>query len=267
MTAIVGIICKEGGVVIGADTSVTFGAGRYNTIEQKASKIQIVSEKYILAGTGPFGLGQRFKHELEEYVAEISEEQIVPVEFARKLSVKAWANFTSTQNKEGEYGALLAFPLRNGDLNLCEFDVRNLQPELKDINVWYVSMGSGQMITDPFLGFIRKIFWKDGMPTVQQAIFATLWTLQHAVHVNPGGINAPIEIATLQTVKGIPVAKLLSSEELDIHSDYISNLEAYIGEYKLEKSIPTIQNELPPKFPSSSNAQIPSDKAETGDNV
>ncbi len=52
---------------------------------------------------------------------------------------------------------------------------------------------------------------------MQDAIFATYWMLQHAVNVNPGGVNAPIRIAVLESVKGDWKARLLSDDELREH--------------------------------------------------
>ena len=61
MTAIVGIRCKDG-VVIGADSSATFGDGVGNRfIEQSTRrKIEIIGESVIVAGTGAVGHMQRF---------------------------------------------------------------------------------------------------------------------------------------------------------------------------------------------------------------
>jgi 20S proteasome alpha/beta subunit len=61
VTAIVGIRCKDG-VVIGADSSATFGDGEARgVIEQSTSrKIEIIGESVIVAGTGAVGHVQRF---------------------------------------------------------------------------------------------------------------------------------------------------------------------------------------------------------------
>ena len=59
MTILVGILCKDG-VVVGTDSSATFAAGQFRTIEQETKKIDIISGQIIVAGTGQIGLGQRF---------------------------------------------------------------------------------------------------------------------------------------------------------------------------------------------------------------
>ena len=62
MTVLIGVLCKDG-IVIGADSSVTFGDGCSQTIEQPdVEKIKIIKDKIIVAGTGSVGLGQRFCH-------------------------------------------------------------------------------------------------------------------------------------------------------------------------------------------------------------
>lgn len=116
----------------------------------------------------------------------------------------------------GQYGALVALPCKTGR-HLVGYAVTDFQPELKNKNLWYVPMGSGQSIIDPFLGMLREVFWGDDPPTVQDAIFATTWMLDHAVKVNPGGVNALIRIAVLEQIKGDGKARLLSDEELHEH--------------------------------------------------
>jgi len=247
MTAIVGIICKKG-VVVGADSSATFtNAARINTIEQKTRKIQIIGGKVILAGTGSFGLGQRFTYEVENVFTKSGgiKEGEPPVEICRKLSALGIKNFSSTGNPSGQYGSLLAFPCQN-KFHLCEFDVPLFQPEMKTDHLWYVSMGSGQTLVDPFLGFIRKVFWRDGMPSLKEGIFATIWALQHAIELNPGGINGPIDVAILEYVNEPKIAaRFLTDQEIEEHTNNINDLENRITEFWKPGSEPGEPAEIP----------------------
>lgn len=229
MTAIVGIICKKG-VVIGADSSATFNAGQINTMEQKTKKIHIHDNKIIVAGTGSIGLGQRFLYEVEKYFGHKANDP--PVEICRKLSQAGMNNFASTQTHQGQYGALVAFPSQN-KFHLCEFDSPRFQPELKSDHLWYVSMGSGQILCDPFLGFIRKIFWRDEKPDLKDGIFATIWTLQHAIELNTGGVNGPIQVAIMEYTQEPKIeARFLSEEEIAEHQNNINALEDHIFNFK-----------------------------------
>lgn len=87
--------------------------------------------------------------------------------------------------------------------------------------MWYVSMGSGQSITDPFLALMREIFWRAGPPTVQDATFAVTWALDHAIAVNTGGINGPARIAVMERVSGKLAARLLDEADLLEHRQNI----------------------------------------------
>ena len=54
MTILVGLLCKDG-IVIGSDSSATFGTMQNRTIEQPTDKIEIIDGKVIIAGTGQVG--------------------------------------------------------------------------------------------------------------------------------------------------------------------------------------------------------------------
>lgn len=216
MTAVVGIRCTNG-VVLGTDSSATFSAGQARTIEQPTEKLHVLADRVIVAGTGSVGLGQRFRAVVEDLCEDrFYNQRADAVELGKQLARKAKEDFGETGAPKNKYGALVAFPRRN-DTHLCEFDVETFQPELKPLSgIWYCSMGSSQHITDPFLGFIREVFWQEGPPSVNQALFALTWTLDHAVQVNPGGVKDPISVAVLEEDQqgGSPSAYRLDEEEL-----------------------------------------------------
>ena len=94
-------------------------------------------------------------------------------------------------------------------------------------------MGSSQPITDPFLALIREVFWEDGPPTIQEAVFAATWALEHAIAVNPGGVNGPPRIAVLENAgKGHYAARVLSDAELDEHRQYIAEAKKTLKDFK-----------------------------------
>ncbi len=231
MTAIVGITCVDG-LVIGADSAVSFEAGGYRTVEQPAEKIKIIDNKLILAGTGQVGLGQRFTSIVEELWGDgkLNGSQFA---VAKQLSAACIKDMRETFASTGQYGALFGFP--KGDKHyLCEFAIRDFQPEFKDSTMWYCSMGSGQMIIDPFLGFVRSVFWGENTrPNLAEGIFVVKWCLQHAIEVNPGGVNSPIKIAVMENDdRGKPLARMLSEGELETHKENIHAIRKYIYEFK-----------------------------------
>jgi hypothetical protein len=159
MTAIVGIYCRDG-VVIGADSSASFAhTPAFRTIEQRVRKLEVIGGQIILASTGAIGLGQRFSNIVERYWNDKKGVGKSHHEVARELCHLGCENFASTGVAKGHCGALLAFPSSSAKRpQLCEFSATDFQPEFKNDNIWFVSMGSGQPITDPFLGLMRRVF-------------------------------------------------------------------------------------------------------------
>jgi hypothetical protein len=67
LTVIIGILCEDG-VVIGSDSSATYGPSpMVRTIEHESLKIEILRGNVITATTGAIGLAQRFRDEAERF--------------------------------------------------------------------------------------------------------------------------------------------------------------------------------------------------------
>jgi 20S proteasome alpha/beta subunit len=236
MTAIVGVLCRDG-LVIGTDSSMTFGSGMGDrTIEQPTEKLKIYSEAIIVAGTGQVGLGQRFGRVVEQAYAEriflgSQHHTNVGTEICRRTI----ANFALTGAKMGQYGALVGFALAEKPY-LCEFPVSDFQPEFKTDTMWYCSMGSGQPITDPFLALMREVFWKSNLPSVQDATFAVTWALDHAVQVNPGGINGPVRIAVMERHVGKLRPRVLQDADLEEHRQNIEQAKGRLRSFPASQS-------------------------------
>jgi 20S proteasome alpha/beta subunit len=248
MTAVVGVLCEDG-VVMGTDSSATFTTGTIHTIEQKTKKIDIVGSSVIIAGTGQIGLGQRFVGLVNQaYTDKIFQKPYLEV--GRLISKTAIENFASTQCDKMQYGALLAYASGN-HVHLCEFAVKDFQPEWKNSSLWYVSLGCGQQITDPFLGFMRRIYWKDKMPKIEDATFIVIWAIQNVIDLNAGGINGPIQLAVLRHRTGEQhfQARIFTDDELREHMGNVTEAEEYIGKFKAKfcdeaaPTIPTVNTE------------------------
>lgn len=73
---------------------------------------------------------------------------------------------------------------------LLQFD-HQCAPEEATRELPFIALGSGQAIADPFLAFLREIFWKDKEPSIGDGVFAATWTLLHSIRTAPGGIAEP----------------------------------------------------------------------------
>jgi hypothetical protein len=56
--------------------------------------------------------------------------------------------------------------------------------------------------------------------------------LQHAIELNPGGINGPPQIATLRNTGSKPSAVLLKDAELQEHIANVEGAEKHLAKYK-----------------------------------
>ena len=234
MTLLVGIKCTDG-IVIGSDSAVTFedARGLWTISQFHSKKIEVLDERIVVAGTGDSGLNQRFIEIVKGNWQNHQNEGAV--ELARRISSRAIENFASTGltpiHEHRRYGALVAIPL-GGAGELIEFPL-DLQPELKTDENWYVSMGEGQTVADPLLGFVRSIFWEEGPPNRQEGIFAVTLVLELAFTMAPAGISAPIQIATLQRDSDRNfTSRRLSEDEITEHRNAAENALNYFREFK-----------------------------------
>jgi len=232
MTVIVGLLCTDG-VVVGSDSSATFGPTMmHKTIEQTVQKIFVIQNRIIVTGTGQIGAGQRFTAAIDTAWKANTLKAALPTDFAKQLSIVGTNDFASTKMPQGSFGALAAFP-NHKTLCLCELALQDFQPELKTKDMWFASMGSGQPITDPFLGLMRRVFFPKSQPTVKEGLFITTWALRHAIDLNPGGINGPPQIATLTlNGKGDPEARILPEGELQEHNSSVEAAEKHLSQYR-----------------------------------
>jgi hypothetical protein len=128
---------------------------------------------------------------------------------------------------------MLAAPV--GDrAELVEFGLLDFQPERKTGNIHFVSMGSGQILADPFLAFVSRVLWGGRQPDVKVATFGVYWALDHAIKYAPAGIGEPIVIATLRREGGQWASRLLEEDEMQEQAQHITEIENRIGNYPVE---------------------------------
>ena len=249
MTLIVGIKCKDA-VVIGSDSAVTLGpvaGSTTNTISQTMpEKIDVIDKRVIVAFSGYVGMGQRFVNVVKSYWQERRKLDPKPsaIVDGKNIAIGAIDDFRTTsafpppgaplvpQAGTPIFGALVAIPSANM-ANLIEFP-GTLQPELKTKDQWYVSIGSGQPVADPLLGFMHQTFWGDSPPDLQNGIFAATMVLTLGCRMTPSGVLPPIQMAILERDKDRKlIARRIASEELRGHEENVESAMNYFREYKI----------------------------------
>ena len=120
---------------------------------------------------------------------------------------------------------VIAVTLARSDY-LFQFD-HQAAPEAATEELPFLAIGSGQNIADPFLAFLRSIFWPKRLPVLSEGVLATLWSLSPTIETNPG-VADPIQIMTLA---GGVIHELDESELLE-HRQAIDAAQRSLVEFK-----------------------------------
>jgi hypothetical protein len=257
MTLIVGILCKDG-IVIAADSAATYAALGQSTISQLTKKITIIDKSVVVACSGAIGLSQRFVEEITQLWRGNAFSGATSVAAGTKIGAKLKEHITPemhvaqfARNVVGQSAvanatclSITALPV-NKVPTLIQFTEIG-SPEVASGNLPFVSLGVGQTTADPFLAFLRSLFWRDREPLLADGIFAALWTLKHAIAHAPGGLALPIDIAVLEQPSGKWAARMLSAEELQEHEQNIQSAQEALVNYKAPKA----EKLEPPPTPS-----------------
>lgn len=260
MTLLIGIKCTDG-VVIAADGATTFGNSLgTRTIRQPSRKLTIINDKMVVGVTGPVGLQQRFvgelaalspgpaakRHQLMEMLAGAIRKPMRD----EYLMAEALRDSLGSAAVQGVLSGTLIGLVVQGEPTLIQFDHQG-SPECATDHLRFVSLGSGQPLADPFLAFLKRIFWADAAPNLQDGIFAATWALEHAIATNPGGVDHPIQVMTVRaTGSGGCEIHEIEETELGEHRQFIGVAEHRLATFReamTESANPT--TEIPKPSP------------------
>ena len=209
MTLIVGILCQDG-VVVGADGAATFGSLGQNTARQPTKKISIIGQSTIVAVSGYTGISTRMcgivadaidkgqlknmrPHELMAHLRGRFYNEIFGMEI--QASAQLQKLIGQTANDTALASSIVAMAI-DGEPSLFNFEPGGAPDQMTE-HLPVVAIGTGQSIADPFIAFIRRIFWPNRLPNVAEGIFVICWTLAHAIETAPGGIGKPTQVVVL----------------------------------------------------------------------
>lgn len=232
MTILVGVRCSDG-VVIGADSIATSSMGPHPLIHLEADpKIQLFNNAVIMATTGPVGFSQRLHYHIDAAVKGNVFNNFTARDATTNISKRLLADLQESKApswpQEGlRFGGLMAAAVKDGPF-LAEFGTTDFQAEMKTGKIFFGSMGSDQMLADPFLAFVCRVLWKNEMPSVDHGKFGVYWVLDHTIKLAPGKVGLPIRLATLRQVNGVWVA---SEQDTQESAQYIDSLEEHIANF------------------------------------
>jgi hypothetical protein len=258
MTLIVGILCADG-VVVGSDSYATYGDGRMPTIgQQAAKKVNCLNDHVVYASTGAVGMAQLVANTVkkmwdenrfqgvktpESAMDEIGKEimkVVLPYMQAGQVQKNLTGDASTSLCK-----SMVAIPIAH-QACLFQFDFSGA-PERATPQLPFVSLGSGQMIADPFLALIRRLLWADTEPTLAEGRLAAVWAIDHVRRTNAGGVGGDIQLATLVPQKsGLPKVQLSAQKEIGEHLQNIGDAESALVDQIRGKS-----GKEPPALPAS----------------
>ena len=95
-------------------------------------------------------------------------------------------------------------------------------------------IGSGNFQADPFLAFVKRIFWSDSAPkTLADGIFCVPWTLDHFSRVNAGlGVGGRPNVVVSHKPERVWRTEKLSEDTLDEQLMGIRHAEEYVGGFR-----------------------------------
>jgi len=224
MTVIVAFLCSDG-VVIASDSMLTSGLGDLAVGHHKSKKIHLLDGSQIFSSSGDYGLAARFRDIAHIGCGRISRGSAL--DYVVNVAQDVVVQFQSTGIWTGiwpdvELGALLAFP--HIDKPYCCVFEDKAQPRLLDKHHFYVALGGGKQLADPFLRFLVEIFCPNAqLPRVRDAVFLATWTVEYVIQTSPGGVAGPTQLATLELIDGILHAREFSENDMEQHMEAIGS--------------------------------------------
>jgi len=240
MTLVIGIKSREG-IVLGADGAATLGRAGLQTVQQRCKKLEVLGPNIVFGSSGQIGFSQKLTAEIgERYKSEywykkhsltfrkMLEKALVP-HFKWELESAAPLGHLGLQQVLSQ--AFVALPLGDDTAHLYEINERGTTEE-KTEAVPFASIGSGQQNADPFLAFLRDIYWPDRLPNLSEATFVALWALRFCIRFG-AGIGEPIQIITLaKSDEGNWEATELTEDMLKEHREAIKRAEDALRDFR-----------------------------------
>jgi hypothetical protein len=232
VTLLVGVLCSDG-VVIAADRQATHGTLGQRTVGQAVTKIRTIGATGLFAASGHLGLGQQLASIVEQKQSEFMNQPydrfIGKLQTALRAVVDPALNTARIASgvygpqvaaSDATCGSLLAAPFRDR-LHLVEITpqvaVESMSPSLP-----FICLGSGKGSADPFLGFLKSVFWPDVLPSVREGALAAFWTVQHAIDMKVDGVGFDVDLFVVEKAGSSYASRQLSSAELAEHTDFIN---------------------------------------------
>lgn len=231
MTLIVAVLCSDG-AVIAADRQITHGSLGRQTIGQPGTKVEILDNNVLFALTGYTGLGQEFQDTIADHSSQFEQRKYAKIRELLKGKLitvveRAFATAMaaapvigqSAASMEAVCGAIFAAEFKDG-LGVVEITPQANFDKLTDSNP-FVCLGSGRQNADPFIAFLRSIYWPDRLPTVDEAITSTYWTIHFVSELGTSGVGLGVNVIVLEKEEDSFVTREVNDEKFLETNEFI----------------------------------------------
>jgi len=151
MTIVVAFYCIDG-VVVASDSMLTPVMGQIATGHHSGRKVYLLNNNQIFAFAGDQGQADRFRV-LADAQNPTGFTQDHPINYPLAVTQSIVQQFQATGIGDAVgVNTILAFNCQHGH-QCCAF-MGKLQPWLLDAEHFYVALGSGKQMADPFLRFL-----------------------------------------------------------------------------------------------------------------
>lgn len=171
------------------------------------------------------------RYTIESLTEEVFDKKI---DFPIRVSQETMDNLLRTHIGIGDMDLSSVLVFSHDDQCECCAFMGPVQPELLNKDNYYLSLGSGKPLADPFLRFIVDTFCPNGPPTVREAIFLATWVVQHVIDTSPGGVAGPIKIAAMSAMENEWEAYELPENEIDEHREAVGSASNALRDWRDE---------------------------------
>jgi hypothetical protein len=242
VSLIVGIRCTDSLVLAASGPGNLPSEDGIPPARQRAKKLRLVGGQAILGVSGYDGLAQDMALSLEMSLAELelretAEEDLrgnvrdalaAPIQrtIAIHRSLKGIPGLGSAIADYALSQSMVAIP-SSSSFRLFVLDPECSLTEITD-ELLSVAIGNSRAVAEPFLTFLRKVLWNDGLPGRAEGELAAYWTVRNAIDSNPTGLSLPIQLVVM--AKGddgsIEISERGESEIAGISLEMEDRLEA-----------------------------------------
>jgi len=240
-----------------SDSAATYGSGGTSTIgQQEVTKLWKIGNAGLFGSTGAIGMAQMIHASIEKdwtngkplYI------QQQPSEVMGRISKLVMKETQELFRTAQPLAALIGQKAAGGPVictclvaicadkrpRLFSFEPTGA-PEEMTPDLPFVALGSGQPIADPFLAFLKRVFWRDHQPTMAEGRFAAAWTIRHVSQTNAGGVGGKLQLAVLR-MDGATVK--VDFPDIEEHYQAVEQAEdamrSYIAKHGDEPSAPPL---------------------------